>query len=271
MTPDELTVFDVFMFADDNSDFALNDNLVSEIQSYSQTYVKTAESRIMVRCQDLLEFDRESKLHFLHRTVKDFLETKDLRDLLDRRAGFDYSPHHFMCKSMLFRMRQIAECSRDFAPVMDASVECIFYYAIKTFFSHACSMKIQLDYRLLPMLDRTLWKMLSFPSLNKSAWELLLKFGATHYEGWLADNAAKYSLEVFLLHNIHAGIEVLSEDGHSIRKPRLDVALRSLASPPKYEIVERLLDAGADPNETIQPADGFSRQYDGMASLYQQS
>lgn len=151
-----------------------------------------------------------------------------------------------MYKSMLLRMRQIAECSRDFAPVMDASVECIFYYAIKTFFSHACSMEIQ-------------------------AWELLLKFGATHYEGWLADNAAKYSLEVFLLYNIHAGIEVLSEDGHSIRKPRLDIALRSLASPPKYKIVERLLDAGADLNKTIQPVNRFSRQYDGIASLYQQS
>lgn len=253
--PNELTVFDVSMFADDNPDFALNDDLASDIQSYSQTSVKTTKSRILVRCQDLLEIDRDAKLHFLHRTVKDFLETKDLRTLLDRRAGLDFSPHHFMCNSMLLRMRQIAEFPGYFTQVEDASVEYIFYAAIKTFFSHACSMEIQLDYRLFPMLDRTVWKMLS--SLNGMARDALFGFGATQYEGWLADKAAKHSLEGFLLHNIDAGIEVLSKDGHSIRKPRLDVALRSMASPDKYQIVKRLLDAGADPNETIQSADGF--------------
>ena len=51
---------------------------------------------VNARRQDLLDFNRDGKLQYLHLTVKDFLSTKDMRGLLDMEAVLCIlSPHEF--------------------------------------------------------------------------------------------------------------------------------------------------------------------------------
>ncbi|KAI4086823.1 MAG: hypothetical protein LQ344_007260 [Seirophora lacunosa] len=102
------TVNDVWMFAEDDLDFALRDKYLDMPQP---SFLATTKTRILARCQDLLEFDKHSQLQFLHRTVKDFLETRDMLSLLIKRAGAHFNPHHFMCNSMLLPMKQAAQSS----------------------------------------------------------------------------------------------------------------------------------------------------------------
>ncbi|KAL8755762.1 MAG: hypothetical protein Q9184_004699 [Pyrenodesmia sp. 2 TL-2023] len=273
-----LNVVDVSMFAEDDLDFALKEGPVPDFQNHSMEGTK---SRILVRCQDLLEFDHSSSLQFLHRTVKSFLETRDIRNLLDRRAGLDFNPHHFMCNSTLLRMRQVAESQGEALATVKT-----FEVAMATFFYHAHSMEIedQLDYRLFPLLDRTVWKCTRRPLAGyfNHCNSLLItdpldpldpldrqfypddpgrspKVRDMHYEGWLADKAARSGIEGYLPNSIGTGLEVLSLDGNPRRKPPLEVALRSMVSDERSQIIGRLLDAGADPNETILSADDCHR------------
>ncbi|KAI4119316.1 MAG: hypothetical protein LQ345_000753 [Seirophora villosa] len=102
------TVTDVCMFAEDDLDFALRDE---HVFIPGPSFLATTKTRILARCQDLLEFDKHSQLQFLHRTVKDFLETRDMLSLLIKRAGDQFNPHHFMCNSMLLQSRQAAQFS----------------------------------------------------------------------------------------------------------------------------------------------------------------
>ncbi|KAL8700965.1 MAG: hypothetical protein Q9201_005157 [Fulgogasparrea decipioides] len=237
-----LTIADVLMFANSNHDFAL-DEYVTEIDLTSQLSLETTKTRILVRCQDLLEFDCDSRLQFLHRTVKDYLETKDMQNLLDKRAGQDFSPHHFICNSKLLQMRRTAH----FSEVWDVFVE-DFDHALKTFWPHAHIMELEnrLDYRLLPMLDRAAWKLVQE---RRRRWP---SYARTHHKGWLADTAAENGIKGFLPHSIGIGFQTLSDEGTTIAlKAPLDVALQCMRSNYRLEIIQRLLDMGADPNETI--------------------
>ncbi|KAL8916423.1 MAG: hypothetical protein Q9208_008524 [Pyrenodesmia sp. 3 TL-2023] len=273
----KLDISDVSMFAED-IDFALRYDLTSDSQRLLPTSIEATKRRILVRCQDLLEFDRDSELQFLHRTVKSFLETRDVRNLLDRRAGPDFNPHHFMCNSMLLRMRRMAE-----PPEKALMTLRDFEAAMASFFSHAHIMEIedQPNYRLFPLLDKTVWKYFRKPLIvffnhgnnsrirdppNTLGRPKFLddplgsqKFRGMHYEGWLADKAARSGVEGYLPYSIGTGLQVLSLDGNPMIKPPLEVALRSMVSDERSRIIGRLLDAGADPNEKILSAGDYHR------------
>ena len=229
-------VADLSMFDEENLDFGLDDSLVQLYRPYHPSLLENLKTRIMARCQDLLEFDHSSELQFLHRTVRDFLVTKDIQALLHERAGQEFNPHHFICNSMLFEMRLAAR--------FRGSLQ-LFTSRMKTFWYHSREMEVNnvLDYRLFPMFDRTVWTFRS-----TVAWEIR----DFHYAGWLADAAVENGLESFLLRNPHSRLNVLNNKGYTVCKPRLDIVLRDMRSCRRLEMVERLLDAGADPNEIIQ-------------------
>ncbi|KAL8897304.1 MAG: hypothetical protein Q9207_007278 [Kuettlingeria erythrocarpa] len=266
------TVLDVSMFAEENMHFALTVEQIFGSGYDHPTYIERTKHRILARCQDLLEFDCDSGLQFLHRTVKSFLETRDMRKLLDRRAGTDFNPHRFICNSVLVGMKLIDESlllnefnlHRSITVLFDeegiaelpwqpiAQTD-FFRSALCTFFHHAHSMEVDklLDYRLFPLLDRIYWdySRASSCAAHDPCWGF-------HHEGWLADQAAENGVLGFLPHHIDTWVQVLSTDGHPTRKPPLDVALRSMRSTQKYGIVKRVLDAGADPNEAMPSIDG---------------
>ena len=100
---------DVAYFAEADTDFALRDDLVSQHAKDLESIAKSTRTRVLVRCQDLLEFDVHGRLQFLHRTVHDFLETNDIYRQLQKRAGVSFDQYRFMCNSMVLQLKMIAE------------------------------------------------------------------------------------------------------------------------------------------------------------------
>ena len=108
-TERQLTAIDVAYFAEGDVDFALKDDLISQHASTLESVAKVTKTRVLARCQDLIEFDVHGRLQFLHRTVRDFLETSDIYQQLQNRAGENFDAHRFMCNSMVLQLRMIAE------------------------------------------------------------------------------------------------------------------------------------------------------------------
>ena len=71
--------------------------------------------RVMAHCTDLLEvspisMDGElaaSRVDFLHRTVHEFLQTRNIHSLLTERAGATFNTHLFMCNSTLSQIKRL--------------------------------------------------------------------------------------------------------------------------------------------------------------------
>lgn len=100
-----LTALDVAHFAQENPYYALNNLFCSRHAEMVGKLEEITRQRVSARCQDLLEFTDKGVLQFLHRTVKDFLETRGVSDELMERAGLDFNAHIFICTSMLVQIK----------------------------------------------------------------------------------------------------------------------------------------------------------------------
>lgn len=73
--------------------------------------VSRLTKRINGRCQDLLEVslapDDLPTVDFLHRTVKDFLVTRDMNSMLVGRTGEDFDVHLTLCQMHLVEVRRL--------------------------------------------------------------------------------------------------------------------------------------------------------------------
>ncbi|KAK3660332.1 hypothetical protein LTR56_000708 [Elasticomyces elasticus] len=77
---------------------------------------KRLHKRVNGRCQDLLEVSASAQggypvVDFLHRTVRDFLMTRDMHELLVARAGADFNAMATLCKMSLVEVRRIRNTS----------------------------------------------------------------------------------------------------------------------------------------------------------------
>ncbi|GAB7341387.1 hypothetical protein MBLNU457_7643t1 [Dothideomycetes sp. NU457] len=90
-----------------------NDSLASQMLSQQSIDKQDCERmedvlRLWIngRCRDLLEIvqpdDGERYVDFLHRTVKDFLNTKDMDSLLFQQAGTDFDSRRTLCIAYVF-------------------------------------------------------------------------------------------------------------------------------------------------------------------------
>ena len=69
--------------------------------------------RINARCTDLVEIlnvntqygNKEPRVEFLHRMVRDFLNTRDIYQMLVTREGGGFDANRYLCNSMLFQMK----------------------------------------------------------------------------------------------------------------------------------------------------------------------
>ena len=107
-TNDGLEPIDIAHFAEEDLYFALSNSVASRHAKMVKDLDKITQRRVLARCQDLLEFSSSGVLQFLHRTVKDFLETRDIFDDLKRRAGRGFDPNLFMCNSTVVQVQAIS-------------------------------------------------------------------------------------------------------------------------------------------------------------------
>lgn len=103
--PATLTMMTVSYFDKEDPDFGL----APEVEAPSPTEVKDKQRRtlrrVKARCTDLLEISKDYNVHFLHRTVHDFLEIPRIQKLLIERAGPNFHVHEYFCNAMLSQMK----------------------------------------------------------------------------------------------------------------------------------------------------------------------
>ena len=108
----QVTALDVAWFAEQDPYFGLSENVLARSCGNHDALEQTTATRVMARCQDLLEF-ASFDLQFLHRTVKDFLNTRDMSTQLEVRSGKDFNPYNFLCNSTLFQFKLKIHLSDD--------------------------------------------------------------------------------------------------------------------------------------------------------------
>lgn len=142
---------DLAWFNETDPQYSLSDNEL--VVHHSELAMLSEETiiRVKARCQDLLEFSG-AKIQFLHRTVKDFLDTKDIAVELNKRAGNDFNPHRFLCNSMLLQMKIKARLKKPTLIHVGP-----FYRMLDTFSIHARYLDEsgKLDLGLLAEIDRS--------------------------------------------------------------------------------------------------------------------
>ena len=148
----QLQSIDVAYFAEADADFALRHEMVSQHASGLESIPGSTKTRVLARCQDLLEFDVHGQLQFLHRTVRDFLETGDIYRQLQERAGESFDQYRFLCNSMLLQLKMIAEYPHSTNYFIHATfeelIDSFLYYA------RLSNPKGSWHHRLFQVLDR---------------------------------------------------------------------------------------------------------------------
>ena len=113
-TPASLTLMTASYFDEEEPDFTLTTKAITDSKPWSRIEIEGVETRTLkrvnARCTDLLEvcwpgYGSRPQIEFLHRTVRDFLETKDIQYLLDERAGDAFNVHRYMCNALLSQMK----------------------------------------------------------------------------------------------------------------------------------------------------------------------
>ncbi|KAL9607205.1 MAG: hypothetical protein Q9167_007857 [Letrouitia subvulpina] len=231
---DPLSAVDVSCFAEDKMDFAID-------------FTRTTRTRVLARCQDLLEWNKKGHLQFLHRTVADFLKTRDVQNQLELRAGDAFNADLFICNSKLLQIRLAASYYK--ITYFDLQ-QCHFH--LDTFWKHANRLELsgQLDYRLFPPLDLAVWHLSA--GVKRFSSSKNITFDPGHLEGWYIDRAAKEGIWGILSHAIGKTVAIIRKGGDVTQKLPLEVALR-YAEYDQQKQVRLLLEHGADPNEKCEP------------------
>ncbi|KAF2766367.1 hypothetical protein EJ03DRAFT_181768 [Teratosphaeria nubilosa] len=101
--PLPLICFDLFDL-DDPEKYVLAVSGDEEPDWHAPELLERLRKKVDGRCRDLLEVqevtegdDQLSRVHFLHRTVRDFLLNEDMASMLNRRAGPHFDPQKLLC------------------------------------------------------------------------------------------------------------------------------------------------------------------------------
>jgi hypothetical protein len=214
---------------------------VEEVQSRQEDMRR----RIDGRCKGLLEIPRytSSPLHpffrfkvtFLHRTVRDFLLTRDMQKMLTELIKHEFNAKASICKAFLAQMKSVPWTSRYEQTHLDLLLEDTLYYARQ--------IELQLELPQTRLLDEVAQVLLSHPIRAQSRKE---------HHHFLA-LAVEGDLQLYVARKLEEIPDIEGIPG----RPLLDHALHPAKS--KYrtrfvssEMVELLLRNGASPNQTYE-------------------
>jgi hypothetical protein len=219
--------------------------------------------RLNARCKGLLEFVDDPfaddlcryKIDFLHRTVRDFLQAKDMQNILIGQVHAGFEPITFICKALLAQLKSVPQNAYRFrdADHLGHLLDDIRYYAHQFEQRHSIAAIAELD-----ELDRVLSiyqqaadrfsKETTFFSRSNSCF--VYDFLILAIEGNLALYVAhKLSSQPHLVHQQINGHSLLH---HALHPPSVSFATRSSSmGRPNPKIIEFLLDHGANPNERL--------------------
>jgi hypothetical protein len=109
--PLELSFYYMQEYEEEDAGYALNNSVPIFSRDQHRRALKRFHRRINARCGGLLEV-KHSKVEFLHRTVRDFLLTREMHDDLCHKAGDEFKVNLSALKSFLCLFRTCVESSR---------------------------------------------------------------------------------------------------------------------------------------------------------------
>jgi hypothetical protein len=134
-----LTLLTYSFLDEEDPNFAL-DVKIRELQKHeAMERYDNMRKRLNARCQDLLEINSDPldnffnryKVDFLHRTVRDFLKTRDMQQVLAGRINSDFYASVSLCKSFLAQVKCAMSRESNFlyerGPLWVLVVELLYY------------------------------------------------------------------------------------------------------------------------------------------------
>ena len=253
--PGTLSTMTVSYFDEDDPNFGLEAPMVPwSFQEIRERCVRT-RVRVMARCTDLLELPpvsadgelADSRVDFLHRTVHDFLQTRNIHNLLTAQAGINYDTNLYLCNSTLSQMKRLE--------LRYKSHEKRFDFLMDSFMHHLSQMDIKSNREntaIVNELDRVIsvFRKTYPPEYNPRMYNPV-NVTARYPEDWLITEIMKRHVYSYLSNSpdkLRSLIKRRCPDG----LPPLNVALQchdgEEADP---RIIRLLLDHGASPNGHI--------------------
>ena len=110
-----LSLITLSFFDEQDSDFAIKTEMRPWRKQDVEEICEMTQKRINARCTDLVEIMTSEAsqavssytVEFLHRTVKDFLETEEIRNLLSKRSDADFDADGYLCQAYLAQIKLI--------------------------------------------------------------------------------------------------------------------------------------------------------------------
>ena len=251
-----LTVMTVSFFDEEDLYFGLKAHSQARSKADIQRIREMTPRRILARCTDLLEVSTDGKVDFLHRTVKDFLDTRDIQDLLMSRSGTDFDAHQYLCNAYLSQLRLIPLLEQQSRPYERLAL------LVDNFMYHAHQIEIRNNatpYKLIHQVDQEIARLRKRETQGYNLeWNSLSPYLALGYQkDWIIKLAVRRGLYFFLLMELEQVRDAVKE-GVTRPRPLLDYALRPAHGPllessytlnPDPKVVRLLLEEGANPNE----------------------
>ena len=264
-TPTSLAVVTASYFDEKDPNFALSARITETKPWYPAEFdhiQRTASKRVKARCTDLLEISGDVSsnvvwIDFLHRTVRDFLETKDIQNMLIERAGVDFDVHQYFCNAMLSQMKRLPQerGQNQVHRPLDFLVNDFMYHAHQIDLNNGC-----INDRLMEDLQSTIvyFHGKALPYYQRVWPSLFLEDGCQ--EGWIIYLAIYYGLYSYVCSRSDQ-VRKLIETGGTRTHSSLSLALRlpgrvESRRPENHaeldaRMVDEILKQGASPNETF--------------------
>ena len=257
--PGILSTMTVSYFDEEDPGFALRAPMAPWSLDEIRERCTRTRVRVMARCTDLLEVSpiskdgelADSRVDFLHRTVHDFLQTRNIHCLLTERAGATFNTHLFMCNSTLSQIKRLELRYKSHDKRFDSLVENFMY--------HFSQMEIKGSYEngaIVDELDRTISVFRNtYPSEYHPRLYTPMNVSARYPETWLITEAMKQRLHGYLSSSpdkLKTLIKKRCPDG----SPPLHVALQQSYNGEEADprIISLLLNQGASPNSSVGTA-----------------
>jgi Arc/MetJ family transcription regulator len=269
--PPTVLTFSYLSAEEANPNYAIS----AEIRGLTKQEVTTLHTRmkkyINSRCTDLLEISvartdysfsfLESKVNFVHRTVRDFLKSQDIQEMLRKHTAAGFDARRYLCRALLAQVKalplgvSVRPTRGHFENMLSMADEIMFYvHSIEKFEGKS-------EISILDELDRV--NTIHARNLGGIHWtnarvpvkELLAENGASTFLAL----AIQAGLEIYVAHKLDAEPSLLrGKKG----RPLLDYALRNdLDNELQLQrqevnidagIARLLLDRGADPNQKVR-------------------
>lgn len=244
--------------------------LEAEIRPLSKAEImatyETIPRRVNARCKDLLEvniYDDSDlffkyQVDFLHKTVRDFLKTTHMREMLTSWAPKDFEPKTSLCKALLAQLKSLPMNSQYLSKYEDV------FEVIEDLIKNARAIELERGIADTALLDEVDSVMSIHFEEYRTHWTNRMDSGMSHIFGEYGEkDFLAFAVEEPLLLYVQKKLTLQPELALRKRgRPLLDYALRpapharmrmfGYESDIDLEMVRLLLDKGADPNQEMR-------------------